>query len=176
MCVNMNNENIPDLATRLLALRQRLGLTQQKLVAMLDIDKNYVYMLEKGRRAGRKVIEKVRMIEEGDARQEAAGLAIKKIDHFEATAVAAAVQAERAAGGLDEFKVCLEEIEKRLRCFHVMDRANRRRMKTAILNRIDEYDEYCETHYADLRKAVAEDAARLHAARKAAATPSSAAG
>ena len=172
----MNNEVCSNLAARLIAIRKRLGVTQQTLAEMLGIDKNYVYMLEKGRRAGKKVIARVSQLETEESHQAAPAAAIKNPDHFEMTAVAAALPAELAAGGLDEYKVCLEEIEKRLRHFRGMDRANRRRLKAAILNRIDEYDAYCETHCADLRKAIQDDAARLVAARKAAAAHSSATG
>jgi len=44
----MNNEVGSSLAARLIAIRKRLGVTQQTLAEMLGIDKNYVYMLEKG--------------------------------------------------------------------------------------------------------------------------------
>lgn len=48
---------------RLRGLRARLGITQKRLAELLDVNKNYVYMLEKGRLPGRKIIEKVSRLE-----------------------------------------------------------------------------------------------------------------
>jgi transcriptional regulator with XRE-family HTH domain len=50
---------------RIKQLRQAKGLTQSEFGALLNVSKNYVYMLEKGRTPGKKIVELVRQLEGG---------------------------------------------------------------------------------------------------------------
>jgi transcriptional regulator with XRE-family HTH domain len=53
------------LSERLISLRTANGWTQSQLAERLKVSKNYVYMLEKGRLPGKKLVEQVDLLESG---------------------------------------------------------------------------------------------------------------
>jgi len=75
------------------------------------------------------------------------------LGHTDATPVAVAAAEARESGGGDEEAMIVTEITERLRMMKAKSKPGRDRLKNAIIHRLDEYSDYCEDHYADLRKA-----------------------
>ncbi len=92
------------------------------------------------------------------------------LGHTDATPVAIAVAEAKASGGADEEEKIIGEITERLRWMKAKAKPGRDRLKNAIIHRLDEYSDYCEDHYADLRKAEAEVAQKVFESKKSSTT------
>ena len=92
------------------------------------------------------------------------------LGHTDATPVAIAAAEAKESGGADEEEKIIGEITERLRWMKAKAKPGRDRLKNAIIHRLDEYSDYCEDHYADLRKAEAEVAQKVFESKKSSTT------
>lgn len=82
-------------------------------------------------------------------------------DPIDLAPVATAAKEARESGGADEEAMIVSEITDRLMMMKSKSRPARDRLKTAIINRVDEYSDYCEEHYRPLREKMTISATQL---------------
>jgi transcriptional regulator with XRE-family HTH domain len=61
--VRASTKKLENFSNRVLALREKLNLTQDALAKRLDVSMNYVHLIEKGRRPGKNFLNKLSQIE-----------------------------------------------------------------------------------------------------------------